>query len=183
MAGVKQARDGAVGILTLDEPASLNAMTPDLLGALAAAVAETTDRNLKVSETLGEDIAAGVMRLYWPAFRRRARRGLQRGEAATRFLAVIAGPVPAVHVRCHRCQRRGCPGQAPGTTSGETIRESDQVAASERAVQPAGLILGAPFGARPAHVVQLGAVGVARDPHQRLQFDGEEAQGLPEQTQ
>jgi hypothetical protein len=28
MAGVKQARDGAVGILTLDEPASLNAMTP-----------------------------------------------------------------------------------------------------------------------------------------------------------
>ena len=42
MAGVKQARDGAVGILTLDEPASLNAMTPDLLGALAAAVAETT---------------------------------------------------------------------------------------------------------------------------------------------
>lgn len=35
--------DGAVGILTLDEPASLNAMTPDLLGALAAAVAETTE--------------------------------------------------------------------------------------------------------------------------------------------
>ena len=33
MAGVKQARDGAVGILTLNEPASLNAMTPDLLGA------------------------------------------------------------------------------------------------------------------------------------------------------
>ena len=39
MAGVKQARDGAVGILTLDKPARLNAMTPDLLGALAAAVA------------------------------------------------------------------------------------------------------------------------------------------------
>jgi 2-(1,2-epoxy-1,2-dihydrophenyl)acetyl-CoA isomerase len=38
MAGVKQARDGTVGILTLDEPASLNAMTPDLLGALAAAL-------------------------------------------------------------------------------------------------------------------------------------------------
>ena len=32
MAGVKQDRDGAVGILTLNEPASLNAMTPDLLG-------------------------------------------------------------------------------------------------------------------------------------------------------
>ncbi|WP_225151658.1 hypothetical protein [Bradyrhizobium sp. BRP23] len=42
MAGVKQARDGAVGILTLDEPASLNAMTPDLLGALALAVGEMT---------------------------------------------------------------------------------------------------------------------------------------------
>jgi 2-(1,2-epoxy-1,2-dihydrophenyl)acetyl-CoA isomerase len=37
MAGVKQARDGAVGILTVDEAASLNAMTPDLLGALASA--------------------------------------------------------------------------------------------------------------------------------------------------
>lgn len=98
MAGVKQARDGTVGILTLDEPASLNAMTPDLLGALAAAVAETTDRNLKASETLGEDIAAGVMRFYWPAFRRSARRGLQ-GEAGTRFLAVMAGSVPAIHVR------------------------------------------------------------------------------------
>ena len=88
MAGVKQARDGAVGILTLDEPASLNAMTPDLLGALAAAIAEMTrnediralvltgagrgfcsGQNLKASEALGEDIAAGVMRFYWPAFR------------------------------------------------------------------------------------------------------------------
>ena len=28
MAGVKQTRDGAVGLLTLSEPASLNAMTP-----------------------------------------------------------------------------------------------------------------------------------------------------------
>ena len=88
MAGVKQAREGAVGILTLDEPASLNAMTPDLLGALATAVAETTrddgvraliltgagrgfcsGQNLKASEALGEDIAAGVMRFYWPAFK------------------------------------------------------------------------------------------------------------------
>ena len=43
MAGVKQTRDGAVGILTLDEPASLNAMTPDLLGGLAAAIGEITD--------------------------------------------------------------------------------------------------------------------------------------------
>jgi 2-(1,2-epoxy-1,2-dihydrophenyl)acetyl-CoA isomerase len=88
MAGVKQARDGAVGILTLSEPASLNAMTPDLLGALATAIGEMTDdpdvralvltgegrgfcsgQNLKASETLGADIVAGVMRHYWPAFR------------------------------------------------------------------------------------------------------------------
>ena len=87
MAGVKQARDGAVGILTLSEPASLNAMTPDLLMGLASAIAAITrddgtralvltgegrgfcsGQNLKASEALGEDIAAGVMRYYWPAF-------------------------------------------------------------------------------------------------------------------
>lgn len=88
MAGVKQAREGAVGILTLNEPDSLNAMTPDLLDALAKAVAEMTaddgiralvltgegrgfcsGQNLKASEALGEDIAAGVMRFYWPTFK------------------------------------------------------------------------------------------------------------------
>jgi 2-(1,2-epoxy-1,2-dihydrophenyl)acetyl-CoA isomerase len=88
MAGVKQTRDGAVGLLTLNEPASLNAMTPDLLGALAAGIGEMTGdpairalvltgegrgfcsgQNLKASESLGADIAAGVMRYYWPAFR------------------------------------------------------------------------------------------------------------------
>jgi 2-(1,2-epoxy-1,2-dihydrophenyl)acetyl-CoA isomerase len=88
VAGVKQSRDGAVGILTLNEPASLNAMTPDLLGGLAAAIGEMTDdasvralvltgegrgfcsgQNLKASEALGADIVAGVMRFYWPAFR------------------------------------------------------------------------------------------------------------------
>ena len=88
MAGVKQTRDGAVGILTLNEPASLNAMTPDLLGDLAAAIGEMTadpdvralvltgegrgfcsGQNLKASEALGSDIVAGVMRFYWPAFR------------------------------------------------------------------------------------------------------------------
>ena len=88
MAGVKQARDGAVGILTLNEPASLNAMTPDLLGALAAAIGEMTGdtsvralvltgegrgfcsgQNLKASEALGSDIVEGVIRFYWPAFR------------------------------------------------------------------------------------------------------------------
>jgi len=31
MPGVKQERIDAVGLLTLDEPATLNAMTPDLL--------------------------------------------------------------------------------------------------------------------------------------------------------
>jgi 2-(1,2-epoxy-1,2-dihydrophenyl)acetyl-CoA isomerase len=88
MAGVKQGRDGAVGILTLNEPESLNAMTPDLLGALAKAVTEMTadpairalvltgegrgfcsGQNLKASEALGQDIVAGVMKLYWPTFK------------------------------------------------------------------------------------------------------------------
>jgi 2-(1,2-epoxy-1,2-dihydrophenyl)acetyl-CoA isomerase len=87
MAGVKREREGAVGILTLDEPASLNAMTPDLLGDLAAAIGEMTadadlralvltgagrgfcsGQNLKAFDSLGDDIAAGVMKLYWPAF-------------------------------------------------------------------------------------------------------------------
>ena len=88
MAGVKQTKDGVVGLLTLSEPATLNAMTPDLLGALAAAIGEMTNdpgiralvltgegrgfcsgQNLKASDALGSDIAAGVMRHYWPAFR------------------------------------------------------------------------------------------------------------------
>ena len=87
MAGVKQTRDGAVGLLTLSEPASLNAMTPDLLGGLASAIGEMSGdasvralvltgegrgfcsgQNLKASEALGADIVAGVMRFYWPAF-------------------------------------------------------------------------------------------------------------------
>jgi 2-(1,2-epoxy-1,2-dihydrophenyl)acetyl-CoA isomerase len=88
MAGVKKTKDGAVGLLTLSEPASLNAMTPDLLGGLATSVGEMIDdpsvralvltgegrwfcsgQNLKASEALGTDIVAGVMRHYWPAFR------------------------------------------------------------------------------------------------------------------
>ncbi|GGC85726.1 enoyl-CoA hydratase-related protein [Chelatococcus reniformis] len=88
MAGVKQERDGGVGILTLDEPDSLNAMTPDLLGGLAAAIAEMTGeggvralvltgagrafcsgQNLKAAQALGPDLLAGVMRHYWPAFK------------------------------------------------------------------------------------------------------------------
>jgi 2-(1,2-epoxy-1,2-dihydrophenyl)acetyl-CoA isomerase len=74
MAGVKQERDGAVGILTLSEPESLNVMTPDLHGALAAAVGEMTrdegiralvltgggrrfcsGQNLKAFEALGDE--------------------------------------------------------------------------------------------------------------------------------
>ena len=87
MPGVKRERDGAVGVLTLDEPASLNAMTPDLLGGLAIAVREMADdpqvralvltgagrgfcsgQNLKASGSLGDDLVGGVMRCYWPAF-------------------------------------------------------------------------------------------------------------------
>ena len=83
MTSVKQTRDGAVGLLTLDDPASLNAMTPELLGGLAVAIGEMTSdagvralvptgegrgfcsgQNLKASQSLG----AGVMRHYWPAF-------------------------------------------------------------------------------------------------------------------
>jgi 2-(1,2-epoxy-1,2-dihydrophenyl)acetyl-CoA isomerase len=88
MAGVKQGRDGAVGILTLNEPESLNAMTPDLLGALAGAIEDMTGdpairalvltgegrgfcsgQNLKAAEALGSDIVTGVMKFYWPAFK------------------------------------------------------------------------------------------------------------------
>jgi len=88
MAGVKQTIDGAVGLLTLSEPANLNSMTPELLGGLATAIAEMTrdpgmralvltgegrgfcsGQNLKASEALGTDIVAGVMRHYWPALR------------------------------------------------------------------------------------------------------------------
>ena len=87
MPGIKRDRNGSVGVLTLDEPATLNAMTPDLLGALATAIRETTadpelralvltgagrgfcsGQNLKAFNSLGDDVAAGVMRYYWPAF-------------------------------------------------------------------------------------------------------------------
>jgi 2-(1,2-epoxy-1,2-dihydrophenyl)acetyl-CoA isomerase len=87
MPGVKRERHHAVGVLTLDDPATLNAMTPELMGDLATAVREVTEdaqiralvvtgagrgfcsgQNLKAMESLGKDIAAGVMRHYWPAF-------------------------------------------------------------------------------------------------------------------
>jgi 2-(1,2-epoxy-1,2-dihydrophenyl)acetyl-CoA isomerase len=88
MPGVKRERADSVGVLTLDEPATLNAMTPDLLGDLAAAIGEMTGdpqvralvltgagrgfcsgQNLKAAAILGDDIAAGVMKFYWPAFK------------------------------------------------------------------------------------------------------------------
>ena len=88
MANVKRERNGAVGILTLDEAASLNAMTPALLGDLAAAIGEMgsdqgvralvltgagrgfcSGQNLKAFQSLGDDLVAGIMRLYWPAFK------------------------------------------------------------------------------------------------------------------
>ena len=75
MAGVLRERDGSVGILTLDEPASLNAMTPELLGDLALAIGELSvdaelralvltgagrgfcsGQNLKAFNSLGDDI-------------------------------------------------------------------------------------------------------------------------------
>ena len=88
MPGVKRERDDSVGVLTLDEPATLNAMTPNLLGDLALAIREMTDdpavralvltgagrgfcsgQNLKAAQILGDDIVEGVMRCYWPTFR------------------------------------------------------------------------------------------------------------------
>ncbi len=88
MANVKRERHGAVGILTLDEAASLNAMTPALLGDLAAALGEMgndssvraliltgagrgfcSGQNLKAFQSLGDDLLAGIMRHYWPAFK------------------------------------------------------------------------------------------------------------------
>lgn len=86
MSGVKRERDGKVGILTLNDPASLNAMTPELLGDLARAVGEMgvdpgiraliltgegrgfcSGQNLKAFNSLGDNIYVGVMSHYWPA--------------------------------------------------------------------------------------------------------------------
>jgi 2-(1,2-epoxy-1,2-dihydrophenyl)acetyl-CoA isomerase len=88
MPGVKREPADSVGVLTLDEPATLNAMTPDLLGDLALAIGEMTadpqvralvltgagrgfcsGQNLKAATILGDDIVAGVMKFYWPAFK------------------------------------------------------------------------------------------------------------------
>ena len=87
MSAVTAVKDGSVGVLTLNDPASLNAMTPDLLGALAHTVAEVSSdpairalvltgagrgfcsgQNLKAFNALGHDLVAGVMTHYYPAF-------------------------------------------------------------------------------------------------------------------
>ena len=86
MAGVVTEKIGNVGLLTLDEPDSLNAMTPDLLNALRTAVEATScspgiralvltgagrgfcsGQNLKAFQSLGSDLVAGVMTHYFPA--------------------------------------------------------------------------------------------------------------------
>jgi len=88
MTAVKRERDGATGILTLNDPSSLNAMMPELLGDLATAIGEMTGdsgiralvltgegrgfcsgQNLKAFQSLGNDIVTGVMTHYWPAMR------------------------------------------------------------------------------------------------------------------
>src|SRR2546430_13195906 len=121
MPGVKRERDGSVSVLTLDEPETLNAMTPDLLGDLAAAIGEMNEdaqvralvltgagrgfcsgQNLKAAQILGDDIAAGVMKYYWPTFKalRECRRpvvvavnGVAAGGGVS--LAMAGGKIPA----------------------------------------------------------------------------------------
>lgn len=87
MAGVKRNQDGKVGILTLDEAPTLNALTPHLLGELASAITEMTatadvralvltgagrgfcsGQNLKLPAVRGSEMISGVMKEYWPAF-------------------------------------------------------------------------------------------------------------------
>lgn len=86
MAGVVTETIGSVGVLTLDEPDSLNAMTPDLLNALRSAVLEVSEtkgiralvltgagrgfcsgQNLKAFQSLGPDLVTDVMTHYFPA--------------------------------------------------------------------------------------------------------------------
>jgi 2-(1,2-epoxy-1,2-dihydrophenyl)acetyl-CoA isomerase len=88
MAGVTTEQQGPVRVLTLDDPATLNAMTPQLLRALASAIAAATadagvrcllltgagrgfcsGQNLKGGDLFPEGVLEGVMKHYWPAFR------------------------------------------------------------------------------------------------------------------
>ena len=88
MADVRSERHGPVCILTLNDPATLNAMTPQLLGDLARAIAGAaadpgvrcvlltgegrgfcSGQNLKGGDLFPEGVLEGVMKHYWPAFR------------------------------------------------------------------------------------------------------------------
>ena len=90
MAFVRCERDGDIGVVTLDDPSSLNAMSPALMRELAAAIeAESAEgqaraliltgagrgfcsgQNLKLREGLGPDVLAGVLQHYFPVFRAR----------------------------------------------------------------------------------------------------------------
>jgi 2-(1,2-epoxy-1,2-dihydrophenyl)acetyl-CoA isomerase len=88
MPGIKRERDGSIAILTLDEPQTLNALTPELLLELAAAIdTQTADdtvralvltgagrgfcsgQNLKAARVASADLVDWVMKTYWPAFK------------------------------------------------------------------------------------------------------------------
>ena len=88
MPGVLCQKEGAVGMLTLDEPSTLNAMTPALLESLTRAIGELTadasiraivltgagrgfcsGQNLRDQTLAANGLVAGVMKSYWPAFK------------------------------------------------------------------------------------------------------------------
>ena len=113
MTAVKRERDGNIGILTLNDPSSLNAMTPELLGDLATAIGEMTGddgiralvltgegrgfcsgQNLKAFQSLGHDIVTGVMTHYWPAMSssRRGRRSSSRFSAGSAWCLIWVRP-------------------------------------------------------------------------------------------
>lgn len=88
MSLVTESVEGAVGIVTLNDPATLNAMTPALMGALSAAIERTAARedvralvltgagrgfcsgqNLKARDALTGDLVESVMHHYFPVFR------------------------------------------------------------------------------------------------------------------
>jgi 2-(1,2-epoxy-1,2-dihydrophenyl)acetyl-CoA isomerase len=88
MPGVQHERDGSVAVLTLDEPQTLNALTPELLTELAGTIARQTDdasvralvltgagrgfcsgQNLKTARVASAELSDWVTRWYWPAFR------------------------------------------------------------------------------------------------------------------
>jgi len=88
MSAVTETTKGAVGIVTLNDPATLNAMTPALMGALSAAIERMAARedvraivltgagrgfcsgqNLKARDALSGDLVESVMRHYFPVFR------------------------------------------------------------------------------------------------------------------